>query len=74
MMINIRDYEIADRAKKEGIQQGIEQGISEGAEQTKIQTAKNLFAMNLSCEQIAQATELPLEKVQEIEEQLRMQN
>ena len=74
MMINIRDYEIADRAKKEGIQQGIEQGISEGAEQTKIQTAKNLFAMNLSCEQIAQATELPLEKVLEIEAQLRMQN
>ena len=62
MMINIRDYEIADRAKKEGIQQG----ISQGAEQTKIETAKNLLTMNLSLEQIAQATSLPLEKIQEL--------
>jgi hypothetical protein len=35
MMINIRDYEIADRAKKEDIEQGIEQ--------TKIETAKNFL-------------------------------
>ena len=62
MMINIRDYEIADRAKKEGIQQG----FSQGAEQTKIQTAKNLLTMNLSLEQIAQATSLSLEKIQEL--------
>ena len=68
MMINIRDYEIADRAKKEGIQQGIEQGISQGAEQKAIETAKNLLSMNLSLEQIAQATSLPLEKVQKLKE------
>ena len=62
MMINIRDYEIADRAKKEGIQQG----FSQGAEQKAIETAKNLLTMNLSLEQIAQATSLPLEKIQEL--------
>jgi predicted transposase/invertase (TIGR01784 family) len=63
MMINIRDYEIADRAKKEGIQQG--------AEQKAIETAKNLLSMNLSLEQIAQATSLPLEKIQDLQNQMR---
>ena len=72
--MNIHDSDIRRVAFQEGEALGIEKGISEGAEQTKIQTAKNLFAMNLSCEQIAQATELPLEKVQEIEEQLRIKN
>ena len=65
--MNIHDSDIRRVAFQEGEALGIEKGISEGAEQTKIQTAKNLFAMNLPCEQIAQATELPLEKVQEIE-------
>ena len=41
-------------------------GKEEGAEQTKIETAKNLLTMNLSLEQIAQATSLPLEKIQEL--------
>ena len=63
MMINIRDYEIADRAKKEGIQQG--------AEQKAIETAKNLLTLNLSLEQIAQATSLPLEKIQDLQNQMR---
>ncbi|MBQ7970092.1 MAG: hypothetical protein IJ293_03810, partial [Treponema sp.] len=40
--------------------------FQEGAEQTKIETAKNLLTMNLSLEQIAQATSLPLEKIQEL--------
>ena len=74
LSMNIHDRDITRKAFQEGEALGIEKGISEGAEQTKIQTAKNLFAMNLSCEQIAQATELPLEKVQEIEEQLRIKN
>ncbi len=41
-------------------------GKEEGAEQTKIETAKNLLTMNLSLEQIAQATSLPLEKIQKL--------
>ena len=31
-----------------------------------VETAKNLLTMNLSLEQIAQATSLPLEKIQEL--------
>jgi len=58
MMINIRDYEIADRAKKEGI------------EQTKIETAKNFLKMELTLEQIAEGTGLPLEKIQELQKEL----
>ena len=38
----------------------------EAAEQAKIETAKNLLTMNLSLEQIAQATSLSLEKIQEL--------
>ena len=48
-------------------------GKEEGAEQTKIETAKNLLTMNLSLEQIAQATSLPLEKIQELEQEIKQQ-
>ena len=41
-------------------------GKEEGAEQKAIETAKKLLSMNLSLEQIAQATSLPLEKIQEL--------
>ena len=49
-----------------GKEEGVNIGRVEGAEQTKIETAKNLLTMNLSLEQIAQATSLSLEKIQEL--------
>ncbi len=59
----------------QGIQQGISQGISQGIQQKAVENARNLLTMNLlSHEQIAQAVDLPLEKVKELAEQLRMQN
>ena len=70
----VRNMLIAEYSYETDIKVQRREAFQEGAEQTKIQTAKNLFAMNLSCEQIAQATELPLEKVLEIEEQLRIKN
>ena len=40
-----------------------------------VENARNLLTMNLlTHEQIAQAVDLPLEKVKELAEQLRMQN
>ena len=49
-----------------GKEEGVNIGRVEGAEQTKIETAKKLLTMNLSLEQIAQATSLSLEKIQEL--------
>ena len=92
MFVKLHEWEMKEKAKKEGyeegfesgrekgiqvgiqqgieqgiergIEQGIQKGISEGAEQKAIETAKKLLSMNLSLEQIAQATSLPLEKIQ----------
>ena len=64
--MNIHDSDIRRVAFQEGEAFGIEKGISEGAEQKAIETAKKLLSMNLSLEQIAQATSLPLEKIQEL--------
>ena len=59
----------------DGISQGIQQGISQGIQQKAVENARNLLTMNLlTHEQIAQAVDLPLEKVKELAEQLRMQN
>ena len=57
---------------QEGIQEGIQQGIQQGSYQTAIQNAKNLLVMKvLSTEQIAQASGLPLEKVLELQKNLK---
>ena len=53
-------------AYREGLAEGIEQGIEQGAEQKAIETAKNLIHKNIPLETIAECTELPLEKVQEL--------
>jgi hypothetical protein len=49
-----------------GIEQGIEQGIIQGTEQGKEITARNLLKMGMPIAEIAQATELPVEKVVQI--------
>ena len=62
---------IAENAIKRGLEQGIQQGIQQGAEQKAQETAINLLKMNLgTCEQIAQASGLPLEKVLELKKQI----
>ena len=61
-MVNLHEWELTERAKK----QGWEEGKIEGAEQTKIETAKKLLKEGLPVEQIARCTVLPLEKVQEL--------
>ena len=62
MMVNLHEWELSERAKK----QGWEEGEKYGAEQTKIETAKNLLKEGLSVEQIARCTNLSLEKIQEL--------
>ncbi|MBR6154541.1 MAG: hypothetical protein IKQ43_08920, partial [Treponema sp.] len=67
LAMNLHDRDITKRARQEGIKQG--------TQQKAVDAAKKLLAMNLGThEQIAQAVALPLEKVKEMTEQLRMHN
>ena len=65
-----REKSAYSRGEKKGIQQGIQLGASQKA----IEDALNALKMNLSVEQVSKITNLPLEKVQEIADQLRIQN
>ena len=72
LAVNIRETDIYEEGKNDGIAQGISQGIaqgiSQGAEQAKIETAENLLAMKLPLDSIAKATDLSLETVQKLAE------
>ena len=48
---------------------GIEIGMAKGMEKEKLATAHRLLSMGLSDEQVATATELPLEEIQKLKEQ-----
>ena len=48
---------------------GIEIGMAKGMEKEKLATARRLLSMNLSDEQVATATELPMEEIQKLKEQ-----
>ena len=47
---------------------GIEIGMAKGMEKEKLATARRLLSMGLSDEQVATATELPLEEIQKLKE------
>ena len=51
---------------QQGVQQGIQQGFSDGAYQKAIETARNLFRLGLSIENIAEATGLAKEEIESI--------
>ena len=49
---------------------GRKEGHAEGARQKAVEAARNALAMNLSAEQTAQITGLPLEQVLELQKEL----
>ena len=51
-----------DTAKREGLAEGIEIGMNQKAQDI----AKNMLAMGLSAEQVAKATQLPLETIKNL--------
>ena len=59
---------------EQGISQGIEQGIEQGAQQKAIETAKRLISMGLSLEQVSAGTDLPLETVEKLNQELNIIN
>ena len=52
--------------REESLKIGIQQGFSDGAYQKAIETARNLFRLGLSIENIAEATGLSEEEVKSI--------
>ena len=55
-----------EKGREEGMAKGLEKGREEGMEKEKISTARRLLSMGLSEEQVSTATELPLEKIQNL--------
>ena len=55
-------------AEQDAEKRGYNAGIADGAEQKAIDTAKKLLLMDLSIENIAKATGLPLETIQKLAE------
>ena len=69
MLVAEYDYDTDIAVQREeslriGIQQGIQQGFSDGAYQKAIETARNLFRLGLSIENIAEATGLAKEEIE----------
>ena len=66
LAVNIRETDIYEEGRTEGIALGISQGISQGAEQKAIETLKQGLILNLSYEQISQLVGLPLETLEQL--------
>ena len=54
------------KGKEEGIAEGMEKGKTEGKHEANTETAQRLLAMGLSAEQVAKATQLPLEIIKNL--------
>ena len=55
-----------EKGKEEGIAEGMEKGRAEGKHEANTETAQRLLAMGLSVEQVAKATQLPLEIIKNL--------
>ena len=51
---------------QEGVQKGIQKGITQGQLEKSIEIIKNLYSMNLTTSQIAQAVDMSEQEVQKI--------
>ena len=51
---------------EKGMKQGIEKGKAEGKHEANTETAQRLLAMGLSAEEVAKATQLPLESIKKL--------
>ena len=54
------------KGKEKGIAEGMEKGRAEGKHEANTETAQRLLAMGLSAEQVAKATQLPLEIIKNL--------
>ena len=59
-----------EKGMAKGMEIGMEKGIAKGMEKEKLATAHRLLSMGLSDEQVSTVTELPLEEIQKLKEQV----
>ena len=64
--MNIRETDIYEEGRNDGIALGISQGIAQGAEQVKIETARNMLDYGDPLEKIATITGLAMETVEKL--------
>ena len=62
-MIQENREEGFEEGREEGLEQGLAKGLSQGKEEKALETAKKMFNLKLSPQQIAECTGLSLEKV-----------
>ena len=55
-----------EKGMKQGMEKGMKQGREEGKHEANTKTAQRLLAMGLSAEQVAKATQLPLEIIKNL--------
>ena len=55
-----------DKGMKQGMEKGMKQGMEKGKHEANTETAQRLLAMGLSAEQVAKATQLPLEIIKNL--------
>ena len=67
MLMEARLLDERREGKAEGIAEGKEIGLAEGEAKEKLATAKRLFSMGLSVQDIATATSLPIEQVKALQ-------
>ena len=68
---NMRDiYATRKFDEKRGMEKGMAKGMEKGMAKEKIATAHRLLSMGLSEAQVATATELPLEEILKLREQV----
>ena len=65
-----RVYMTFEEMVEEGFNEGKSVGLEEGREETRLETARNMFELNLSPAQIAKCTGLSLEKVLELQKEV----
>ena len=57
---------LIDDSYQKGKEEGIAEGMEKGMNQKALEIAKNMLAMGLSAEQVAKATQLPLEIIKNL--------
>ena len=55
-----------EKGMKQGMKKGMKQGMEKGKHEANTETAQRLLAMGLSAEQVAKATQLPLEIIKNL--------
>ena len=74
LAVNIRETDIYEEGRNDGIALGISQGIAQGAEQAKIETARNMLDYGDPLEKIATITGLDMGTVEQLAKEQSNQN